>query len=269
MKTNIKTNLMKSNFKFLAIIAFFGILLNSCSSDDDASSPSGIAPEITDFAFGEGSTHSTEPVAYTGEDIHIEADIYAEEVVSSITLTIHAHDLTIGENEEEWEYTHVYEGGDYEAINPSFHVHVDVPQYAAQGEYHIELTVEDMSGNITETEGHIDIINLITFSNAEIDETVVRGEEFHLDVEIGALNSIHELTVDIHAHDLTVEDGEVEWDGEFDFSADYHDETEADFHTHIDVPATAPAGEYHLTITVEDEDGNTESYETHIDITAS
>jgi len=260
---------MKSNFKILSFIAIFGILLNSCSSDDDASSPSVNAPEITNFEYGEGSSHSTDQAAFTGSDIHIEADIYAEGVVNSIILSIHAHDLEAGENEEEWEFEQVYDAASYQVINPSFHVHVDVPQYAAEGEYHIELLVIDEAGNSTEIEGHIDVINLITFSNADIDATVVRGEEFHMDVEIGALNGIHELNVDIHAHDLTVGDGEVEWDGEFDYSADFHDLTEADFHKHIQVPATAPAGEYHITITVEDEDGHTESYETHIDVTAS
>jgi len=272
MKTNImntKTNFMKSNFKFLAIIAFFGILLNSCSSDDDNSSSSLDAPEITNFEYGEGSSHSTDQAAYTGSDIHIEADIYAEGVVNSITLSIHSHDAVPGDGEIEWDFTQVYDGADYQAINPTFHVHVDVPEYAAQGEYHIELVVVDELGNSTEMEGHIDIINLITFSNVDIDETVVRGEDIHMDIEIGALNGIHELTVDFHGEDVTIGTGDVEWDGEFDFSADFHDQTEADFHTHIDVPATAPVGEYHVTITVEDEDGNTESYETHIDVTAS
>ncbi|WP_262480583.1 DUF4625 domain-containing protein [Algibacter lectus] len=40
-----------------------------------------------------------------------------------------------------------------------------------------------------------------------------------------------------------------------------------EFHEHFDVPATAPAGEYHLSFVVEDEEGNTKTYESHIDIT--
>ena len=84
---------------------------------------------------------------------------------------------------------------------------------------------------------------------------------------IDAINGIHSITVDVHAHGLTVGEGEVEWDYEEEFLEGYHEETEAEFHEHIDVPATAPAGEYHIIFTVEDEDGDTIEYETHIDVT--
>lgn len=272
MKTeilNIKTNLMKSNFKFLAIIAFFGILLNSCSSDDDNGSPSLTAPEITNFEYGEGSEHSTEQVAFTGSDIHLEADIYAESVVSSITLYIHGHDLSVGEDETEWDFEQVYNDDSYQVINPEFHVHVDVPTDAPAGEYHVELVVLDEQGNSTEVEGHLEVLSPITLSEYGVSETAVRGEDFHAEFMIDALNGIHEITVDVHGHGLPLEEGDVEWDQEIVFSEGYHGATEIEFHEHIDVPVTAPAGEYHVTFTVEDENGNTESYETHIDITAS
>ncbi len=86
---------------------------------------------------------------------------------------------------------------------------------------------------------------------------------------IEAVFRIHNVTVDIHAHGLTSGAGEVEWDYEMAFEDGLHEETEAEFHGHIDVPTTAPAGEYHATFTVEDEKGNTFEYETHIDVTVS
>lgn len=272
MKTetlNIKTNFMKSNFKLLAFIAFFGILLNSCSSDDDNGSSSVDAPEITGFEYGEGSTHSTEQVAFKGSDIHLEAEIYAESVVSSITLSIHAHDLPLAEGEVEWDFFQEYSSSNYQVINPTFHEHVDVPTDIPAGEYHIELVVIDELGNSTEIEGHLEILDYITLSEFGVSETAVRGDDFHAEFMINALNGIHEITVDIHGHDLPLGEGDVEWDQEYVFSEGYHDLTEVEFHEHIDVPATAPVGEYHVTFTVEDEDGNTTSYETHIDITAS
>lgn len=269
MKTKIKTNIMKSNFKFLAIIAFFGILLNSCSSDDDNGSSSLNAPEITGFEYGEGSVHSTDQVAFKGSDIHLEAEINAEAVVSSITLSIHAHDLTLADGEVEWDFFQEYTDASYLVINPTFHEHVDVPTDIPAGEYHIELTVIDELGNSTEIEGHLEILNHITLSDYSVDTTAAKGADFHAEFMISALNGIHNITVDIHAHDLPVGDGEIEWDEEIVFSEGYHDLTDVEFHEHIDVPATAPAGEYHVTFTVEDEDGNTKSYETHIDITAS
>jgi len=272
MKTkiiNLKTNFMKTNFKFLAIIAFFGILLNSCSSDDDNNSPSLNAPQISNFEFGEGSIHSTDQVAFKGSDIHIEAEINAEAVVSSITLKIHAHDLVPGEGEEDWDFEQVYTNANYQVINPTFHEHVDVPTNIPVGEYHIELIVTDELGNSTEVDGHLEILDYITLSGFSIDDSAVRGDDFHTEFMIYALNGIHNITVDIHAHDLPVGAGEVEWDEEIVFTEGYHELTEVEFHEHIAIPLNAPAGEYHIIFTVEDEDGNTKSYGTHIDITTS
>ena len=81
----MKTNIMKSNFKLLAIFTFLGLFLNSCSSDDDGVSDAS-APVITNFEFGEGSDHSTEPFAYKGSDLHLEAEINAEGIVRSISM---------------------------------------------------------------------------------------------------------------------------------------------------------------------------------------
>ncbi|APY12717.1 protein containing PKD domain-containing protein [Seonamhaeicola sp. S2-3] len=257
---------MKTNLKFLTIIAFLGVFLNSCSSDDDGGSLN--APVISDFEYGEGSSHSTDQVAYKGSDIHIEADINAEAVVSSITLSIHAHDLTPSDGEEDWDFEQVFTDEKYLVINPTFHEHIDVPTDIPAGEYHIELLVTDELGNSTEVDGHIQILDPITLSDFSIDETAVRGDDFHTEFAIEAVNGIHNITVDVHAHGLTPAEGEEEWDEEFDFSEDYHEETSVEFHEHIEIPATAPVGEYHIIFTVEDENGNTAEYETHIDITA-
>lgn len=262
----MKTEIMKTNLKFLAIILLLGFFLQSCSSDDDSAITS--APEITDFEYGEGSTHSTDLFAYKGSDIHIAADIYAEATVSSITLSIHAHDLELGDDEVDWDFETVYTDSDYLVINPGFHEHVDVPTDIPSGEYHIELTVVDEQGNSTEVEGYLQILDPITLSDFSIDTTVARGDDFHAEFLIDAVNGILSVTVDIHAHGITPGDGEVEWDYEEEFLEGYHEETSIEFHEHIDVPLTAPAGEYHMIFTVEDENGNTSEYETQIDITA-
>jgi hypothetical protein len=261
----MKTKIMKTNFKFLAVIAFIGITLQSCSNDETLDLN---APIISGFEYGKGSEHTTDQVAYKGSDIHLEAEINAEAIVSSITLSIHAHDLVLSEGEVDWEFEQVFTDSKYLAINPTFHEHVDVPTNIPAGEYHVELTVTDELGNSTEVEGHIQILNPITLSDISIDSTVARGDDFHTEFMIDAVNGIHNITVDVHAHGLTVGSGEVEWDFEQEFLEKYHEETSIEFHEHIDVPATAPVGEYHMIITVEDEDGNTKEYETHIDVTA-
>jgi hypothetical protein len=263
LKSNLKT--MKTNFKRLAIIALVSIFFTACSDENEITFN---APEITNFEYGEGSSHSTEQVAYKGSDIHLEASITAEATVSSITLNIHSHDLTPGTDEVEWDFEQVYTDAKYLVINPTFHEHIDVPTNIPSGEYHVEFVVTDEEGNSTEIEGHIQILDVITLSEISIDAVVERGSDFHSEFMIDAVNGIHSITVDIHAHGITVGAGEVEWDFEQEFLGNYHEQTSVEFHEHIDVPTTAPAGEYHILFTVEDEDGNTKEYETHIDITA-
>ena len=260
---------MKTNFKFLVLILSLGLFLQSCSSDDDGGSVPGInAPEITGFEYGEGSDHSTDYFAYKGSDIHLEAEIYAESVVSSITLEIHAHDAELAEGEVEWEFEQTYTNEDYLVINPTFHEHVDVPTNIPSGEYHVELIVVDEEGNSTEVEGELQILDVITLSDFEIDATAARGSDFHAEFMINAVHGIHNISLDVHAHDLDVAAGEEEWDLEAIFEDGYHGQTEVEFHEHVDIPANAPAGEYHMTFTVEDEEGNIKEYETHMDVTA-
>ncbi|MCM4163454.1 MULTISPECIES: DUF4625 domain-containing protein [unclassified Arenibacter] len=255
---------MKTNFKFLAIIAFTGVILQSCSNDDDNLALN--APAISNFEYGEGSSHSTERVAYKGSDIHFEAEISAEAVVSSISLDIHAHDLTPGEAEVEWDHEQIFTDTAYLVMNPIFHEHIDVPSNIPAGEYHITLTVTDELGNSTEIEGHIDILDPIGLSDISIASSVVRGDDFHAEFMVHAVHGVHNITVDIHAHGITPGEGEVEWHFEEVFTEGYHDQTEVEFHKHIDVPVTAPAGEYHMVFTVEDDEGNTVNHSAHIDV---
>lgn len=256
---------MKSNLKHLAIILLVAVGFTSCGDDDTDVLG---APVISSFEYGEGSTHSTEPVAYKGSDIHMEAEIYAEATISSISIDIHADDVTPGDDEVEWDYEETFTGANYQVINAEFHEHIDIPTNIPAGEYHITLTVVDELGNSTEIEGHIDIMDPISISDISIDSTVERGDEIHAEFMIYAVNGIHNITVDIHGHGITVGDGEEEWDFEGEYEDGYHESTEVEFHEHIDVPVTAPAGEYHAVFTIEDEDGNTYEYETEIDVTA-
>ncbi|AUC84278.1 protein containing PKD domain-containing protein [Polaribacter sp. ALD11] len=260
----MKTKIMKSNFKLLAVIAFVGITLQSCNNEENIELN---APLISNFEYGEGSTHTTDKIAYKGSDIHLEAEINAEAIVSKITLSIHAHDLTTEDGEEEWEFEKVFTDAKYLVINPTFHEHVDVPANIPAGEYHVELTVTDELGNSTEVEGHIQVLDVVTLSAFSIDTTVARGKDFHAEFMVDAVHGIHSISVDVHAHGLTVGAGEVAWDFEKEYLGSYHEKTSVEFHEHIDVPATAPVGEYHIIFTVKDEDGNMKEYETHIDVT--
>lgn len=257
---------MKTKIKHLTIIALSIFTLYACSNDDDVLALK--APTISNFEYGEGSSHSTEPVGYIGSDIHLEAEIYAEATISSISVEIHAHDLTPGDGEVEWDFEQIFTGNKYLVANPTFHEHIDIPDNIPAGEYHIVLTATDELGNSTEIEGYIQILAPMTLSDIAIDSSVIRGNDFHTEFMIYAVHGIHNITVDVHAHGITPGAGEVEWDYEEEFHEGYHGEMEVEFHEHIAVPATAPAGEYHIIFTIEDEIGNTTEHVTHIDVTA-
>lgn len=258
----MRTNMIKSSFKFLAMGAFLAFSLQSCSDDDETIAK---GPVISGFEYGihgeEGHT------AYRGNDLHLEAEILAEANVKSISVSVHAHDLPVGDKEEEWDFEQVYTDANYLIKNPTFHEHIDIPATAPVGEYHVEIVVTDELGNSTEVDGHLDVLNPISISDMDVDATVVRGNDIHAEFMIKAVNGIHNVEVDIHAHDLPIGDGEEEWDFEMQYEEGLHEKTEAEFHKHIVVPNTAPAGEYHATFTIEDEKGNTYEYETHIDVT--
>ncbi|GEO21880.1 DUF4625 domain-containing protein [Cyclobacterium qasimii] len=245
------------------MIPLLALALFSCQEEEDMTFDPAV---ISAFEMGEGSSHSTEPVAYRGTDLHLEATIIANANVASITLSIHAHDVEVGEGETEWDFEKVYTDSKYLVKNPAFHEHIDIPATAPAGEYHVVLEVLDIAGNITEVEGHLEIRELIHISGFEMDAEVVRGEDFHVEFLIGAANGIHTITVDIHAHGLTAGAGEVVWEMEQVFEEGYHELSEVEFHEHIDVPANATAGEYHVMFIVEDEEGNEEEYGTYIEV---
>lgn len=255
-----------NKLKHTLLIPILGFALFSCQDDEDVNFN---APVISGFQFGEGGTHSTDGTAYRGSDLHLEAEILAEATVASITLTIHGQDLVVGEGEEEWDFSETYTDEKYLVKNPTFHEHVDIPANAPAGEYHITLEVTDLAGNTSEVEGHLELLSAVTINEFSMDETVARGTDFHVEFMINAIHGIHQISVDIHAHGITPRAGEVEWDFEEIYEEGYHGLTEAEFHEHIDVPANAPAGEYHITFSIEDEEGNIQEFESHIDVIAN
>ena len=259
---------MKTNFKLLTVITLLAITFYSCSSDDDDNNVPN-APVIADFEVGEGGTHGEEgQIAYRGSDLHLEAEILAENTISSITVNIHSDEVTPGEGEEAWEMIATYNDTNYQVKNTHLHEHYDIPSSAPAGEYHVIVTVMDQAGNDTTIEEHITIIAPITVSEMDMSETAARGTDIHLEFMMNATSGIHNITVDIHGHDLPVAEGEVTWEFEEIYEDGYHGETEIMFHEHISVPATAPSGEYHVLIVIEDEDGNAYEYNDHISVSA-
>ena len=86
------------------------------------------------------------------------------------------------------------------------------------------------------------------------------GSDLHLEAEIRAPGKIADVRVDIHSHESNG------WKFEETFTEGFEGLLNAVFHKHIDIPADALPGEYHLHFIVTDQNGNTAEEEAHLEI---
>jgi len=91
------------------------------------------------------------------------------------------------------------------------------------------------------------------------EKTAMRGDEIHLEADILAEGLIKRIDVEIHnGSGYEIEESYT--------SGKYIGVKNTEFHEHIDIPADAPLGEYHLHFTVADQEGQTTMAEAHIEI---
>ncbi|MDO5969445.1 hypothetical protein Q4Q35_06465 [Flavivirga aquimarina] len=150
---------MKTNFKFLAIIAFLGLFLNSCSSDDDTIDPNADKnPER--FENIEIGNTSFEVPQYN-VDLHTEFDYTGENKVTKIYYDINPINVSDpNDGEAKWIVSSHLVNEDYYAgqLNPHIHYHIYFdpeneifPEVRpAEGTYSLKITVveEDNSESI-------------------------------------------------------------------------------------------------------------------------
>ena len=92
------------------------------------------------------------------------------------------------------------------------------------------------------------------------EKVAMRGDDLHLEADILAEGLIKRIDVEIHQEDGTYEIEKSYTEGK------YVGVKNVEFHEHIDIPAEAPLGEYHLHFTVTDQKGQTTLAEAHIDV---
>lgn len=97
----------------------------------------------------------------------------------------------------------------------------------------------------------------------ENSKTVTAGSDLHLEGKITAENLIKRIDIDIHQ----------EGSGSFKITKSFTEGKyigvkNTTFHEHIDIPADAPAGKYHLHFSVTDQSGQTEMKESELTVKA-
>ena len=87
------------------------------------------------------------------------------------------------------------------------------------------------------------------------------GHDLHLEANVIAEGLIKRIDIEIHQEDGTGFEIEQSFT-----DVKYIGVRNIEFHEHIDIPADAPLGEYHLHFTVTDQKGQQTTAEGHLDI---
>ena len=226
------------------------LALTSCEKDEANETPAKPAVEITEV----GSDNTGKVTA--GNDLHLEATILAEGLIAEIVVEIHQED---GGN---FKIDTTFAGSTYFGLkNADFHEHIDIPDDAPEGEYHLHLTVKDQAGQTATEEAELVIeaapVNItvegLTFGSGHDfpdNKTGYIGTAPVVEAtSIKAEKGIDRIFVEIHSEGETA-------DFELDTAYTYEGETElTDFHKHLSIPDNAPAGDYHLHFKVYDKSG--------------
>lgn len=127
----------------LFLAGIIAVLAIGCNKSDDVV----VKPTITNLEIGLENSKK----AYAGADLHIGAQVAAQNTLENIVVEIHA--ATAGG----WEFSEAFTDGITGAKNAEFHEHIDIPATAAPGSYHIHIKVADRAGNVTEMESDLTI----------------------------------------------------------------------------------------------------------------
>lgn len=95
---------------------------------------------------------------------------------------------------------------------------------------------------------------------SENNKTAYAGGDLHIDAHITAPGTIAQVRVEIHP------EGESTWEFEEVYTDGFANLKEAHLHKHIDIPADAAAGHYHLHLVVTDKNGLTAEIDEEIEI---
>ena len=87
-----------------------------------------------------------------------------------------------------------------------------------------------------------------------------QGDDMHLEADILAEGLVKSIYVEIHQ-----ESGSYEIEKSYT-TGKYIGVKNTEFHEHIDIPADAPLGKYHLHLTVTDNGGQTATAEAHVEV---
>ena len=142
MKKNI-INVALMLLSFATILSF-----TACHEEDEKVE----APKIQLTEVG----HDNSKHAHPGHEMHLEGDIIAEGLIKTILVEIHQEN---GDYEMEFKYDDASKYSKYIGIrNCEFHEHIDIPEDAPLGEYHLHVIVTDQQGQTGSAKSELTIV---------------------------------------------------------------------------------------------------------------
>lgn len=195
-----------------------------------------------------GSNNSR--IAYTGNNLHLDAEVKAPGKVASIKLQITLADSNYG-----WDVVKTYTTPYAGVKNADFHEHIDVPENARPGMYTLLIVVTDEAGEKAQAKVDFEVIkdlSLPSLTGASLKP--VSATALNVSGLILAPNKVSRVVVEVQSS---------AWTREFTYT-DMADQTSFRLNKDIDM-SSAPSGHYHINITVFDKAGKQALYAFHLD----
>jgi hypothetical protein len=195
-----------------------------------------------------GSNNSR--IAYTGNNLHLDAEVKAPGKVASIKLQITLADSNYG-----WDVVKTYTTPYAGVKNADFHEHIDVPENARPGMYTLLIVVTDEAGEKAQAKVDFEVIkdlSLPSLTRASLKP--VSASTLNVSGLILAPNKAERVVIEVQSS---------AWTKEFTYT-DMADQTSFRLNKDIDL-SSAPSGHYHINITVFDKAGKQALYAFHLD----
>lgn len=225
---------MRQFLCFIATIATTGALIVSCNSG----TVTGLG--VSDLKIG---TSAKDKSSHLGAPIPVSGVAFAEHNIASLEVSL--KDKSGAETFAQQDLTNGASG----ETKTNFAAHIELPTDVEAGEYLVTLTIKDQQGNEETEESPITLLIDSSFpAIADLDVGLnAAGNDLHLESNVAAANKLDKIIVFI--------EGES-WNKEVEFAKpSIAGKLTLHFHEHVHVDE-APAGDYTITLTIIDQEGN-------------
>lgn len=183
-----------------------------------------------------------------GQSTLIEANINVDQPIDNVQIEWKSA------NDDGWELLEVYTEDFQGKTNAVFFESVSIPTDVIPGKYVLTMKVKQQDGTVVEQsmETTFTIDSTVPVASALDVGINAAGNDLHLESELTAVKKIEQVVVKVNG---------ASWSKDFTFdSPKIKDQLSHTFHEHVHVD-DAPAGEYQVILTVQDQEGRQASVE--------